>query len=761
VHLPLSERPEVMLNGASVTTSLPPSIGSDEDHEAQVWSPTFLLFVPDAMHEVVQVTLEAPCSVDTALQSIVDAASAERYRFFSRHVVVDPQPSQHWGAILALPAWTDDEPVAVLDLLHVDGRCFATYLPNPFNRTQALYAARLPVDYPVEVFAFGWHTPMQPRDRVDMVEGGKITFRRPGAMHVVQGRYGVVHEGGYGYFTTIDGSESDVLQGARAASGLTSGTVHYAVGQLEVQDVMCHGLPCQGICAVAPAEAAATSSGFHPCVVLIDQRPLLEGWSLWVSLTNELCHAELASLLETFVPAGWQIQILGANIEGGMLQVHNGLVLTAEFVPVTSPEETVHSPQLTEGLSEADSGTSPPSGSFGGGPSQPAPANGGTSAPDGRSVARDRSRSRTPPAPSSRVLRLRAGMGACLLGQPSCLSAVGAICALPVSSASALYADHTSPDIVSACGLYGALADILVQATRRNLCWLGLAPCLVLLHGIGTFCLLWIRSCKFLSEPQGRNCSERARLAVLRSLTVELGGQWMPRLPFFFDLPPDVEAEADDSDFPQEQVVRRIPCAILKLDYTPEHVAVALRVPATQEELTRALEVRRHAQVQCTFPALLPVLPQPVPGFAVFIASTAWHGFSGVCFDTSQIDHRVFLVFMPEYVTRSLLIRCADLPAGLDLAVRFGVDNIPLPDDVEVHLYPGALIQFIPTRTVLQELPGLPTLGQSLLLPDAWSPNAAFPAPAFDGAVGLLFRGSAHLFISEPGEATRYRQRIA
>ncbi|CAE7767591.1 unnamed protein product, partial [Symbiodinium sp. CCMP2456] len=620
--------------------------GHAEDEESsgdQTWSPTFLLFVPDMAPEVVKVTLEAPCSVDVALQAIADAADPERFRFFPQHFPVSPQPSQFWGSILALPAWASEEPVAVLDLLAVDGRCFATYLPNPFTRSQAVFAARLPAEYDVWVFAFEAFTPMLPRDRIDVVRGGKVTIRRPGAEHLVQGfslrtmlfsphswdpdpilptlsstsRVCLIQDSGYDYFTQAS-AEEDLLYGARVASGLFGSASHFAVGQLTTPDVQCHGLPCAAICAITASGAADTATDDQFCVVLMDQRPLLEGWSLWDTPTRTLRHEELADVLETFAPAGWQVQILGAEIDQGLLQVSNGLVLVAEFVPVTSPEEEpVAEGPGGDSLDSSDSGSdsdSTQAGADDGHPHVPADATAQNSASSSGAV-RERSRSRT----------------------------------------------------------REARAHIVPAAS---------------------FFIL-----------EGRTHAERSHLAVLRAVSLELGGPWMPRLPVIFDAPFALDADSDDASASNAAGVRQIPCAVLKLDYVPERVTVALPLPSTQEELAHELQQCRAARIRDAFPILSPVLPQPVSGVAVFMASTAWHGSCGVCLDTSAFDNRMFIAFVPEYTTRGVLIRCADLPTGLEPHVRFGVEALPLADGLEVHLYPGALIQFLPGEEPVHRLP--------------------------------------------------------
>ncbi|CAE7346300.1 unnamed protein product [Symbiodinium sp. CCMP2456] len=748
---------------------------SDADSHEQIWSPTFLLLAPDVAPEVVKVTLEAPCSVDDCLQAIVDAADPERYRFFPRHLPVSPQPSQFWGAILTLPAWAGEEPVVVLDLIEIDGRCFATYLPNPFTRSQVLFAARLPPEYDVRVFAFRRYIPMQPRDYIEVEVGGKVTFRRPGTENLVpgfaldnmlysphswdpepllpllsgNGRFSLVREEGYTYFSLV-GDEHDVLQCAGAASGLVSGEVHFALGQPRPCDLLCHGLPCQDICAISAMDAvtsATAAPSAQTCLVLVDQRPLLEGWSLWLSSTNEIDHAEMAGLLETFVPAGWQIQRgSGANIEQGMLQVREGLILTAEFVPITSSDEapaSANAPPSPSGDSESGS-----SGSSNGshptfGPANLSAVTSGASERAAASGGRDRSRSRSGALACQHVEF--GGCHPCTRCRDLCFGLALFACATPVQSAP-VHPPFCPAGVVVVLSTYASWGPLLafgiggIASLGQVLARLWSACSTRFVDALGLVALKW------LMEPAGRNSAERTHLTALRSLTVELGGTWLPRLPFFFDPPLAVQDDSESPDTFAAGLVRRVPCAVLKLDFTPEHVPVTLRIPATEIELEQELQLYRPTQYKEAFPAVMPVIPQPVSGYAVLIASTAWHGCNGVCFDTSRFDNRLFVVFAPEYATRGLLIRLADLPAGLDPIVRIGVDDFPLPDGVEVGRC---------------ALPEVPTLGQELLSPDAWPAEAVFPVPVFAGAAGLLFKHHTHLYIAEPHETMSYYQRVS
>ncbi|CAE7217225.1 RASAL1 [Symbiodinium sp. CCMP2592] len=218
--------------------------------------------------------------------------------------------------------------------------------------------------------------------------------------------------------------------------------------------------------------------------------------------------------------------------------------------------------------------------------------------------------------------------------------------------------------------------------------------------GILLWLVYWSRAsghqAKLLAEPACRNRAERRNLRRVRHATRFLGGHWITDFPFRhpgFD--PTLLDDWNTSDSEPEAELTTVPCAILRVEYTPEHLIVAVPVPTTQEEAIEAIQAVRQHDSGLDFPNLLSVLPQPALGVAVFAALPPWaSGADIVCLDTTKIDGRLFLAQVPQYCSKHGLIRSAGLLPGLDYEVLFGVDQVPREDDL-VHLFPGALITFL------------------------------------------------------------------
>ena len=249
-------------------------------------------------------------------------------------------------------------------------------------------------------------------------------------------------------------------------------------------------------------------------------------------------------------------------------------------------------------------------------------------------------------------------------------------------------------------------------------------------------------------------------LDALRSFANTLGGPWMPRLPYDLQhlLEPDVDVDPERVSRVQEELCQ-VPCLVLAFDFIGDLSLVDILLPATAEELISALQVCRPERHRHHLPALLPVLPQPLDGVAVFVAAPSWHPLGhGICLDLTRNDHRLYVTFAPEYVDSAELLQIADLPAGPDFTVWSGPDLRRLEPGTRIHTFPGMLIQIVPAD-VEPEIPF--TLGQLLLLRHAWGAAPSLPVPGFGTAYCLAHRGQGQLHIPDPRYPARYRQDIA
>ncbi|CAE7877966.1 unnamed protein product [Symbiodinium sp. KB8] len=338
--------------------------GADEPRTVRA---TCLLFVYEMTHEEVHLSLPVPCTVQGMLDALTQQCDDARYTLFPQHVPVDPQPTQWWIAVIALPPWANAEPLILLNLDTIDGRCFVASVRTPFNRSHILRIAQLVDDGTYEVFPFYAFTPMQADDLIELVPYGTVTVRRAGARRVVQGhglhtmllagttwdddptlpippagnRSLLVHEHGHGLVHPRSGNDMPTPAEVAAVCGANADTVQVIEASPQPLNALCCGYLCQKVLGVSFTEDNLLTPGQpYTGVTFVDCRALLLGWSLEVSLEGRLRHSTVVDWLDTFSPDGWQPQLTGAPIDDeGWLHAAPGSILVAEYVPVTSSEE--------------------------------------------------------------------------------------------------------------------------------------------------------------------------------------------------------------------------------------------------------------------------------------------------------------------------------------------------------------------------------------------------------------------------------------
>ncbi|CAE7033290.1 HERC4 [Symbiodinium sp. CCMP2592] len=267
------------------------------------------------------------------------------------------------------------------------------------------------------------------------------------------------------------------------------------------------------------------------------------------------------------------------------------------------------------------------------------------------------------------------------------------------------------------------------------------------------------RQSKVLKEPTCGNRAEARTLRGLRDATRRLGGRWITDPPH--GLPGFAQAVLETDDMSDQEEASSpcvVFCVVFKLDYTREMLHVTIDVPATPDELTQELRQARSPGDADQYPQLLPVLPQPSYGLALYIAHQIWNAAPDlVCIDTVDVDGRLFAVSAPPYATKADLVCLAGLLPAIDYDVYFGVDQDPV-GDVAVHLFPGALVTF---RHVGSANPELLTLGGMLETHLAWSMPHDLPFPHVPEAHCLVHRGTTRLCVDAVRDPMRYRDAIS
>ena len=266
---------------------------------------------------------------------------------------------------------------------------------------------------------------------------------------------------------------------------------------------------------------------------------------------------------------------------------------------------------------------------------------------------------------------------------------------------------------------------------------------------------------KLLTEPTGGSSEMTAHLGHLRALTAALGGRWLrDARPIFPGVAGDVDVHDAEQDIQEDDDDVLYVCSIiLKVGHTPEEVCVALPIPAPQAEAEDAVQAARNPTTRRVYPSLLPVLPQPITGNAVFLAGPAWIGtLDGCCFDTTAVDGRLFAVRAPDYLSRHELLSLAHFQQSCDVQVLVGTDQEPLTNENPIHLFPGMLVTFLPSGSTSFVRY---TLGQQLQTRLVWSEWSLLPDDQSSDVYCLVCEETTILHFADPCSPTRYRDNIA
>ena len=776
-----------------------------DEAEARFVSATVLLFACEHTPERVQLRLPVPCTVEDVVSLLADTCDYVRYSLFSLHVPAEPQPSQWWLAFLALPAWAQEEPVILLNLGHVDGRCYASPAPSPFRRDQILRLAQMPDDGSFEVFAFGAHIPMTADDAVPVVTGGTITVRRAGARRVVQGhgiatmlisgstwddspaipeapssnRGLLVHGHGHGIVHPRSGGVVPSAAEIADLCGASASSVQVVAADPMPTNVACHGFPCRHVFGVSfLSDNDLTQGDANACVTFIDCRPMLQGWSLEISESGRIDHAELIDWLDTFSPPDWQPQLLNVAVDEGFVLASHGSVIIAEYVPLTSSEDQPAAPGSDRPPSSDDDTDAESSGGDSGSSdlshdstaAAPAPDEASRPCPSPRARSRSPRRHSTGPLPWASIALLVAEHGKGFIGVPSpAWPFVHGLCCRLLTWMLALLHDavaHGQPVLTSMLSI-AFIPRASASRPLTSLSTVGHQVAFVVLLACLLESALSLIACalhqlRFLAEPCPTTVAGRTRLAVLRHVTARLGAS------LHYVPPPDalwVEdgSDSDSAAADDEEQVRSVPFLVLAPGFAGDRLSVTLSLPATVAEIAVGVQAARAQEHVWHFPRLIAANPQPFPGVGVLLSCPAWHSDGrsssvSVCIDTAQIDGRVFTTLVPSYMNRHQLIAVANLPPGLAVDVYVGAGSDPLADDAWCNLVAGDTASFCPDS---EPRAAALTLDQLLSPRQIWNERFVLPGSGALSSYCLVHEDGNILHIADYGAPTAYRSQIA
>ena len=321
------------------------------------------ILVPDYAAEHHILSLQFPATPADLKRALAYARLPEQAARFPHLIGALPQPKPGIGVFVGLPHWDSQTPVICIDATAVDGRVYAAVAPAYADRSVLCDIADLPEAAPVDVFVGVDDTPLVGEAMVHLVAGITVVFvpqplpppplsnlatlllSAEGWSTAVEdtgpsaeGVYCLVFGHRHKRFLSDPGDPLRYRQRVAAAIGADSQSVLIAPAVPRVPDIAIDGAPCRTAFAVAlrQADTPATIQ-----LVLVDCRPIFEGWVCWQAHSGRLLLQELLQDLRFSAPPGYDVELSGARLEGAHLLVGPGRVVIADFVKRQAHESTI------------------------------------------------------------------------------------------------------------------------------------------------------------------------------------------------------------------------------------------------------------------------------------------------------------------------------------------------------------------------------------------------------------------------------------
>ena len=752
----------------------PPEESSDESTERPILPAMFVIVTPDYTHDSVVVPLREGCSVDFALAELEDVREPARRVRFPCLVPAHPQLDCPYGVLLGLPSWMSDEIVVVVDDRAIHGTVYAACIHDHPTREELLVMAGYDADSTTDVCVGVMNQAVQPGVPYSLALGDSVGFVPAGEVYSV----GLPLEDMLNSAPLWNSEAPVPFQPGPALCILhDTGGVRFPIDaerqehiRSDVADALQYDVDRLTLRAAFPRAIDHSSRGWYnravvvatqsvqrppnrprPCkFVVFDLRPVLAGLRWEVYLFESLPLALLVDRFSQLGPPGFTVKISGAQQiweQGELVVLLDDCQLLVVDIEAPPPDEQ------SDDQDESSDG------------SDPAPEDPGVDSyfiPP-RDTSHERSRSRSPRPnhgprrhsdTSSEPVDFEpetAGLQhvrQCALAHGSDRQTVfGSLRMSPAF----MWSKHFLQDAlaegnagITSVGTGDCLSGHVSKDVPSDL-----VSCLSGAEDIGL---------RLLHEPKGAGPESQSQLDSLRFVTVELGGEW----PYFDIGGQRVHGVLRDAEVPETaaaDVIQRLVVLILKVQFTPEVLAVELPIPSVVQEFLGVTRAARNVADEHAFPHLIEASPQPIAGVCVLLAGPAWLGTAVIaCIDLTEVDGRVFSLRLPDYINRQNALMFADLPPSSDYWVFVGDSLEPMPEGVPTHLFPGVAIRFV--------MPGADPaekddLGQMLLQGEGWRADWDAAGPITPGCYCLALRYGCRVFFADDVSPWNYRRRLA
>ena len=267
------------------------------------------------------------------------------------------------------------------------------------------------------------------------------------------------------------------------------------------------------------------------------------------------------------------------------------------------------------------------------------------------------------------------------------------------------------------------------------------------------------RAYKFLQEPVRTGTPADRAFDRARANTRFLGIAW-PLPPYAWPLDVDVTDDDDYHDTVEAAMgLFDLSFYLLTPDYTFEQLDLSVVLPQALWDVLEVVQTCRQAERASLFPNLIPVVPQPDPGWGILIAVPAWPSPRAIiCCDLSFYDGRIIAVCVPRRADSRLLCELVGLSPLAEVDIYLPYELVPLRRGDECDLTSGNLVTFL--RPGSQRPP---TFDIHVMLSShlGWEHSSFFPRDRQDNAYCVVSSGGQALYRLHPERAPFFRADIA
>ena len=758
----------------------------DEDSTAESTRFQALIYVPDFVPEIVDVVVTLPTTVFRLLTAVGSARLTEQSSSFPALYAAYPQPLREFAVFVAGPDWQTESVTVLFDCRRTNGCFYAKAIPRRLNRESILAAAGFRGEDPVSVHLLGRLQPLGIDQRVDLATGQTVqivpryepvphTFvlaemltspdgwnpdaPLPGARSHFNSHFWILSDAQPFTFPVAEGRRAHFKEDLIRSLGSAEHRLSTKSSVPRIVDSYSFGYWASGVIVatetLAPVPCPPALRHDSRLILILDQRRILRGFR-WHLVSQHLVKVQdIADMFYGVCPFQHVVTIRGADIEEHdserFFSIVHGQVLVIDFI-----REQVDSADDDAPPWDQSPDDHPGRPYLAWDQTDPEPEGGGTDATGTSDAGELRSRS---PRDRNRRHKVHDDSSCFQLGV-SChkgikglvVNGLGSKCRSGTWSREFLQdAKH-----VGTHGLTPALTPVLQHT-------LDLGHLGINLHDIHVdwraASLVGIANCKLLEEPSTSLLSLDGHFRDARDATRQLGGEW-PFPPFRWPINLLVD-EDDGNEVDVQEFGSFVDVAfyLLTPGYVVEQVDMSIVVPQLVGDVLDLVQTCRHPEGRQKFPALIPVDPQPDPGWGVLLAVPAWvQSRTVVCLDLSLFDGRLLAADVPSHLDFHVLCESAGLSHRAEVDIFLPGDQEPLVRGADCVVWTGACITF--TRTGARRHAGF-DLSAMLATRAGWEYSPMFPRDRLDNGYCVVSQQGEHLFRLHPERAFYYKADIA